>query len=1126
MASYGVHDARRYHGRDRAARSVSRLLETARFAGVIGASGSGKSSLLAAGLGSLGWDVTVLRPTGDEPIGPDVTGSDRAVLVVDQLEELFTGGDHDARVRYLDALCDLHDSGAVVAVALRSDHYGTCAGYPRFAELIARNNLLLGPPTAEDLRRMVVGPALDAGLVVPDDLVEEIVDEVLGEPAALPLVSHALAETYRLSASDGVLEWDAYRRSGGVRGAIATTAETAWQSLPAPRQLTARSLLTQLAEPDAGGIDSARRVPLATLVGHVAERRATLDALATARLVAIDGASAEIAHEAVFREWPRLRDWLEADRARLRSLANLRNAARWWQESGHDEAALLRGSQLVTAHDAMNAGAGADDDPDRTVSDFVAASQDLAEQELDELRTRELAARRSNRRLRVLLAAVVALGLGAAGVGLVAAHQTRTAEHERDVADARRLAAASGTLRSDNVDLAALLAAEAYDLHADRGTAGSMLAAMTARPGLQAYLHDDTAFTTVAIGDRGRILAADTSTTTIGTWALSADSPRWLGDIELPDGEEVGKVDSHDDVVLIGGIGGGVHAYSTSTGQFVWHVAPGDAPVTALAADGDLVVVGDERGAVAVLDVRTGALVGRVAPGGDEASAITSVAFEAPDGDGSADALVAGSGDGTIVVARAPDWTGQVVTTIDAEVWSVALGPNAGWLAVGTDADLRFLDPVTGEQAGLSIDAHGGIVLSMVVLDDGVLVTGGEDGKVQFWDVDERRSTRPPLDAHASGVIAIAVDGMRLATTGDDLRLGVWNLDLASLVASPIADTSNEVAGVAVAADGLVVTAGRDGTMRFTRPAGGNAPSPIALSDAPLTAVAVAGDGRTAAAVDEDGNVWIIRDVGAATTIEQRSVGSRSTSVVLDPTGRWLAAVQTDGDCDACTMLVDLDAGGEPIRLRSAGLVDGAPARPAYAVAFSGDGSSLVTADNGGNVDRWALSGAGPTSVWHMKLERGVRSLAVSHDGTLLAIGANGGTLLIASMVDGSELQRLDGHRGRVGGVAFSPDDQLLASTGADDRTLRLWEVGSGLPYGTAVLTGASWVAMPAWSPSEPTLVVATAWGGPMRFDLDPDRMRSDLCGLAQRNLTEREWRQYVGNRQPYSPTCPEIGDG
>ncbi len=1124
LASYGVHDSRRYHGRDRAARAVSRLLETARFAGVIGASGSGKSSLLAAGLGALGWDVVVVRPTGDEPIGPDVTGSDRAVLVVDQLEELFTGGDHDARARYLDALCDLHDSGVAVAIALRSDHYGTCAGYPRFAELIARNNLLLGPPSVEDLRTMVVGPALDAGLVVPADLVDEIVDEVLGEPAALPLVSHALAETYRLSTSTGELEWDAYRRSGGVRGAIATTAETAWLALPASRQTTARSLLTQLAEPDAGGIDTARRVPLAALVGDIAERRATLDALATARLVAIDGASAEIAHEAVFREWPRLRDWLEADRARLRSLANLRNAARWWRESGHDEAALLRGSQLVTARDAMSA--GADDDPDRSVSDFVAASQDLAEQELDELRGRELAARRSNRRLRVLLAAVVALGLGAAGVGLVAAHQTRTAEHERDVADARRLAAASGTLRSDNVDLAALLAAEAYDLHADRGTAGAMLAAMTARPGLQAYLHDDTAFTTVAVGDHGRFLAADTSTTTIGTWVLSADSPRWSGDVELPDGEEVSKVVSHDDVVLIGGIAGRVHAWSTSTGQFLWHAAPVEAPVTALAAAGDLVVVGDETGAIAVLDVRTGAPVAQVAAGGDDGSAIVSVAFEARDDDESADALVAGTIGGAVLVARAPDWTGHEVAAIDAEVWSVALGPKAGWLAVGTDADLRFLDPVTGAQDGLSIDAHGGIVLSMVVLDDGVLVTGGEDGKVQFWDAVTRRSPRPALDAHASGVIAMAVDGARLATAGDDLRLGVWNLDLASLVASPIDDVDADVAGVAIAADGLAVSAGRDGTVRFTRSDGASAGPPIALSAEPLTAVAVTADGRTVVAVDEGGSLWIIRGVGQVTTIEQRSVGSRSTSVALDPTGRWLAAVETDGDCDACTVLLDLSTPGEPIRLRSAGLAAGAPARPAYAVAFSPDGSALVTADNGGNVDRWALGAATPTSMWHVKLERGVRSLAVSHDGSLLAIGANGGTLLITSMVDGSELQRLDGHRGRVGGVAFSPDDRLLASTGADDRSLRLWEVTSGLPYGTAILTGANWVAMPAWEPSDPALVVATAWGGPMRFDLDPDRMRSDLCGLAQRNLTEREWRQYVGSRQPYSPTCPAIVDG
>ncbi len=1161
LASYATTDAPLFFGRDRAVRNMLRILDQRGIIGVVGASGSGKSSLISAGLAGAGYRLRSIRP-GTEPLAEldrfveslgNGADGERQIVVVDQLEEIFTlTNDEHVRIEFLDRLCDLVDTppggdappggarvrGRLVAFALRSDYYGSCAAYPRFAELVARAHILLGTPTEAELRSMVTSPAAQAGIDIPEDLVDEIVDDVFGEPGALPLVSHVLAETFRLSLmspppggpATSRLEWHAYREAGGVRGAIARTAEQAFQNLEPSQQSIARDMLVLLADPGVTSFDTSRRAQVSSLVpiGDL-DRRATLDALAAARIIMIDGSNVEIAHEAVFREWPRLRDWLTSDRENIRARNNLRHAAHLWDDDGRDAAALLRGTHLIAARSVV-AGEPPASVVDEAMRDFVAASQVAADEELQIVTRRETATRRSNRRLRVLLGAVVALAVVAATAGVIANRQASKASRERDIAESRRLAAASGTLRGDNGDLAALVAAEAYDLNPDDQTVGAMLSAMTARPGLQSYLHDEFAFTTVSLGRHGDLVAADHLELGVGLWDISGPEPRALGGIPLGDVQAVDIEFTGPDLIVVADNGGTVRLFDTLTRSQVWKTQiSGEAATTvAVAVDesgAGLIAVGDDIGNVAVVDAATGSQVANLTT--DE-NTISSLAFT-NDGSQLSAATLAGS----LSTWQTSNWqTANESIDFEAELWSIAYSPTADILAVGTEADLLFIDVATGEQQGLAINAHSGIVHDVAFVDEQTLVTGGEDGRVLFWDMERRELSRPAINGHSAGVLSIAVDAAsgQLVTAGEDLRLGVWSLYLANAVATPILADHPDVAGIARSADGLFAMAGRDGRILFARlDRTTGVPAPITVADGPLTAVAITPDGSIVAVAGPDGLVQaFVTSTGEAAT-PALSAGSRSASIALDPKQRWLAAAQTDGDCTACTLLFDLsEPSREPIRLRPAALTDDEANRPGYAVAFDPTGTFLLTGDNGGHIDQWRLptGSAEPVSVWQIKLERGVRAVAYSNDGRFAAVGANGGVLVVIDALTGVEAQRLSGHRGRVAGLAFSPDDALLASTGPDEAATRIWRLSSGLPYSTPIQTGSVRVAVPAWSEDGADLVVGTQWGGPMAYHVDPVRLRQALCTLAQRNLTDREYRQYIGSDRPVEMTCPGLMAG
>ena len=280
----------------------------------------------------------------------------RAPLVIDQFEEVFTlCTDVEERRQFVAALvagarADI--AGTTVVIALRADFYGHCAAYPELRQLVEANTCLLGPMDPPELMAAIEGPANVAGLRLEPGLNELIVREVADEPGALPLLSHALLETWKRR-KRRTLTVDAYLDAGGVDGAIAATAEGVYEALDPAQQHLARSIFLRLTQPGDGTEDTRRRAPLTELVvgADAAETESVLHLLADAWLVTLDEQTAEVAHEAVIREWPRLRNWIDEDRDGLRIHRHLTHAARDWDALERDDAELYRGPRLATAEE-------------------------------------------------------------------------------------------------------------------------------------------------------------------------------------------------------------------------------------------------------------------------------------------------------------------------------------------------------------------------------------------------------------------------------------------------------------------------------------------------------------------------------------------------------------------------------------------------------------------------------------------------------------------------------------------------------------------------------------------------------------------------------------------------------
>jgi WD40 repeat protein/tRNA A-37 threonylcarbamoyl transferase component Bud32 len=1126
LMAYGSDDDDLFFGREEVVASILDRLRDGGFTAVVGGSGTGKSSVARAGLMPAFPTVVAMTP-GSDPVAElerSLSAGPSSLLVVDQFEELFTLCQEEAnRSAFVDALLDLRRETSIVIV-LRADFYGRCANYPRLASAVAEHQHLLGPMSADELRRAIEGPARAAGLRLEAGLVETVLADVEGAPGALPLLSHALYESW--ARRDGrVLTAAGYREAGGVRGAIAHTAETVFLGCTPDEQALMRRMLLRLTELGEATEDMRRRVPLTELISG-GDATSVLERLAGARLVVLGDDEVEIAHEALIREWPRLRGWLAEDREALRALRQLTTAARSWEEAGRDEADLYRGPRLAGAAEL----AGDERQLSRVESDFLEASAAAQDRELR-------SARRRARRLRMLLAVVATALVAAVIAGAFALVQRGHARHTAVVAQSGRLAAQSRQA-AGHPDLALLLALEAGRLDDSIDARSALLGALEHASRVRAWLQGfDAPVNASAFSPDGRLLATVTEHGTTlwdtATWRrvgppLRSRQGGWGWADFSPDGR----------TLAIAGGKGRVELWDVATREELRElIDPSRAAlaVVRFSPDGRFVAAGaQDTNHFTLWDATGPRATGRPIVTGRPGSSAQWLAFS-PD----SKRIAAPGGAGAVGIwdVATGRRVGKPLAIGNADVDDALFADGGRTIVASDDAGaVSFVDVVNGRPVRAPLSVGDKPAGSLALSPDGrLLAVGSFEGPVFVWDLETGARYGAPLTADTSSVngVAFSPDGRTLASS--HLRSAVvWNLDGEQAIGEPLGGETDLVTDVAFSPDGkrLVAT-------RFDRPtavydaATGRQTARI-RTDSVSSAVAFDPDGKRVAVGTIDGKVGFFDATSGAAVGPKVDAGSAVWQAAFSPDGKLLAIAVDPNGVDGfyrqrrqgTVQIVDVESGqrvGRPI-VPGAGTV--------FALAFSRDGKLLATGSYAGRVDLWDVA----TQSRHGKpmtvADDGLPAVAFDPGGKLVAAGGATGPVRVWRVADQRPAYPpLSGHSGPVTGIAFDPTGSFLASSSVLGGT-RLWDAQTGQPYGDELAASpapAPTVELPpflgvrnAFSPEGKRLAVAGVGVRAMIWDVDPADWRRRACAIAGRNLRQAESKLYLPSGTPYRATCPE----
>ncbi|MFG2670875.1 DNA-binding protein [Streptomyces sp. NPDC048445] len=1146
-------DHERFFGRAALVEDVRELVLSHRFAAVFGPSGSGKSSLLRAGLipalraesGSLA-EIRVLTP-GEHPLRAheralrprDAAGD--TVLVVDQFEEVFTLCREPAeRAEFLEALLAARESDRLrVVIAVRADFYGRCAEHRGLAGALRDASLLVGPMSPAELREAVVRPAQSAGLIVERELTALLVKEAVREPGGLPLLSHCLRETWRRRRGRA-LTMEAYAAAGGMHGAIAKTAEEVYGRFSADDAELARLVLLRLITPGEGSPDTRRPVGRTELDFAPADTVApVLDRLARARLLTLDDHTVDLAHEALITSWPRLHAWVEEARERLRTHRRLTEAAHTWEGLARDPGALYRGTRLATAEEHLA------DQPLTPVEQmFLTGSRTT--------RTREL------HRRRTLLATLATLLVLALVAGLTAWQQSRTSDHRHRESEARRIAAVADSMRATDPVTAARLSVASWQLAHTVETRSAVLSALNSHEHDAFRIPEGDARSTVRrlTGDgrtlvsasRGHVRVWDLRTHRL-THTYPGPGRRLSGpdnDVISPDGRTLALRGKES-----------VGLWDIRTGQLTKHLRAELAVSAVFSGDGRSLVIQSANGAQ-VWDVRSHRLRMRTEEGEVEE---TSEAAISADGRRLATCGARHHLQIRDIARRTPlklPWTAAYGRDFCSRP-RIAFSPDGTAVALGSPTGVRVRDIVSGrELARLDTETVADVRFSP---DGAFAATLGEEGRLLLWRLASPDAA--PVFRHTLGSGAVDHYEVDFAAAGlrylDSSRTAVRSLTLGGATTSGW--RRQTVADALLSRDGRTLA-----TLRA--PAADKGGSGVSLWDT-----------RTGKSVMTTPDEPCPAEEADAEEQTGSSSGPRAEEQTATVDGGELQAASQDLDCFD---LMALSADGRSFAYAASGTFSDAPAGLRITVwdvpEHRRRTTITVRPDQDGmtGVDGLALSPDGRTlymsrtttrqflEVWDVRRNRRLRTLndvpsggmAVRDDQRLLVTGqdqvadlrtgrtnyralGDGMSDVAAFSPDGAHFAAGDAQgrvtvwdgevRNRVGvattgpdesiaALAFSPDGATLAVAGSGG-TVQLWDVASSRPLGSALPTAGDRPLALAFNRDGTTLYVTGTHARLRTYGIAPAQVAQQVCARTGSGLSLADWRAYLPDI-PYRSTC------
>ena len=1174
-------DAADFFGREELIEQLVERLGMIRFLAVVGPSGSGKSSVVRAGLipalrrgaipASEGWriaemfpgprpldglEAALLRSSSDPPaslieqLAHDEHGLHRAVLrllppdgselvlLIDQFEEVFTlVEDEAARSHFLgclEAAANEPHSRLRIIVTLRADFYDRPLLYRGFAELFKSRVEAVIPLTVEELERAISGPAKRVDVSLEPGLVAAMLADVAEEPGALPLMEYALTELFERRVGR-VLSLDAYREIGGVSGALGRRAEELYAELDDDGKEAAHQLFLRMVALGEGTEDTRRRVfrsEVSSLDVNQQAMAAVIDTFGASRQFSFDRdaktghPTIELAHEAMLTAWPRLHRLIDDAREDLRLERRLSVGAGDWIEAVRDPSFLLSGSRLdqVETWRATSTLALTPDEREFLDASLAERERHRADEEARAARERDLE-RRSVRRLRTVVAVLAVAALVAGGLTIFALRQSSRAEQEERRAEARELAAASVANLDADPELSILLALEAIER--TRSADGSVL------PEAEAALHRSVIASRIVdtVPDLGG--AVDWSPAGVFVTEGPEDSglidirEAATGDRALPafKGHDVDVNDvqfSPDGSVLAtAGDDGDLRLWDPRNGTLLAE-APGDGGVMGPSFNGVGTLVAAswvDEGVVRIVDPATGRTLQTIRPGEPTIPFVPFDTSLSPDG-------------GEVAVSNL---VGEQATVFDVAsgrrlfdltnrygVQWVAWSPDGRHIATaGNDASARIWDAETGELDAELIGHAAGVITVDWAVDSTRLVTAAADGTAKVWAIDDggahQLMTLVAQETRSGTLATFSPDGRRVLT-GD---IGINAVKIWDVSRSGDAELTNLPTGEITPVDAVFLP---DGRLAASTDEGS-----IALWDATtgqrVRTIGSGGGGSEAVAG--------IAVNGDGTRIATQQLFSQVADVWDTATGDRLFAVEVAGN-----ELGGIDLSGND-RLLAWGFSGGTT------TMFDETGAELRTFEEGekfltdaaaiSDDGRWVATSAridqrplsSHVTVWETASGRpigdphetsgGVSALAFDPSGTSLAAARMNGDVEIWDVGTGERLARFATPSGNVTELVYSPDGSRIAIA-SDDGSVRLFDARTGVQQ--LVLRGHEFlVSGIAFSPDGTRLASASPDGLVRVWVLDLDELIRIAEGEVQRELTDGECRQYL-----HVPTCPEHG--